>query len=85
MIIKTIHYGIIIMSLILIFAIIHFAVGIGIIANNRGYGDMFRPEIGLAAYNIVLSLLGFIVGGVGLFCILTNQYSLGKFSLFMKD
>ena len=72
-------YGILIMSLILIFSLIHLGVGIGIIARNRGFGTMFRPEIGLAAYNIVISFLGIIVGTIGLICILKHQKLLGKF------
>jgi hypothetical protein len=72
-------YGTIIMSLILIFSFIHLGVGIGIISKNRSYGNMFHAEIGLSAYNIVISFLGILVGAVGLCCVLTGQEVLGKF------
>ncbi len=72
-------YGIIMMSLILIFSFIHLGVSIGIISKNRSFGDMFRPEIGLSAFNIVISFLGIVVGAFGLFCILTNQEVSSKF------
>jgi hypothetical protein len=74
-------YGIIIMSLILIFSFIHLGVSIGIISENRSYNDMFRPEIGLSSFNIVISFLGIVVSALGLFCLLTNQGVLRKFLL----
>jgi hypothetical protein len=72
-------FAIIIMCLILVFSIIHLGVGSGIIAQNRNFGDLFRPEIGLSAFNIVLSILGLAVGAAGLFCILTNQAIISMF------
>lgn len=72
-------YGIIIMSLILIFSFIHLGVGIAIISKDRSYGGIFHPEIGLSAANIVISFFGMLVGTIGLFCILTDQKLLGKF------
>jgi len=83
MALNVLQYGIIIMCLILVFAFIHLGVSIGILVNNRGYGDMFRLEIGLSAYNIVISFLGIVVGGDGLFCVLTRQNILGKFQFIL--
>ena len=75
--------SIIIIVLILIFAIIHLGVNIGIIAGNRQYKDIFRPEIGLASFNIVISFLGFVVSILGLVCLLTNHRILSKFLCFL--
>lgn len=70
--------SIIIIVLILIFAIIHLGVSIGIIARNHQYKDLFRPEIGLSSFNIVISVLGLAVGALGLFCLLGSHRILGK-------
>ncbi|CAF1350362.1 unnamed protein product [Rotaria sordida] len=72
------NYGIIIMILILVFAIIHLGVSIGIIVKNRHYGDIFRPETGLSAFNIVISVLGILVGAFGLICLLAKKQIFGK-------
>jgi len=69
---------IICMILILIFAIIHLGVSIGIIARFHRYGDIFRPEIGLASFDIVISIYAFLIGGFGLFSVLTNRGNLSK-------
>ena len=70
--------GIITTGLILIFALIHLGVSIGIIAQNVSHNDMFRPEIGLAAFNIVISFLGILVGTTGLVCVTTHKEVLSK-------
>ena len=54
---------------------------IGIIVNDRNYGDTFRPEIGLSAFNIVISLLGMAVGVLGFICIFRPQPVLSEFDL----
>ena len=69
-------FGIIFTALILIFAIFHLAVGISIIVKVRHYGDVFKPERGIAAFNIVISIYGLIVGGFGLFAQLTGRAAL---------
>lgn len=66
------------MILILIFAIIHLGVSIGIIGRYHRYGDVFRPEIGLASFNIVISVYAFLIGGFGLFSVLTYRGILSK-------
>lgn len=75
---------VIIIVLILIFAIIHLGVSIGIIVKNRQYGDIFRPEIGLSSFNIVISFLGLVVGTLGLISLLATQRLLGKFIFLFR-
>ena len=70
--------GVVIMAFILIFAIIHFGVGIGIAAQDSPYNDVFRPQIGLAAVNIIIGLYGIVIGVFGLFSILTDRGMLSK-------
>jgi hypothetical protein len=69
--------------LILIFAIIHLGVSIGILTRFQPYGDIFRPERGIAGFNIVISLLGLIVGGVGIFATASNRGNLSKYILLL--
>jgi len=66
------------MGLILAFSLIHLGVSLGIIIPYRKYGDIFRPEIGLAAFNIVISIFGFVAGILGLICVLKNSDRFGK-------
>ena len=67
--------------LIVIFAIIHLGVSIGILARFQPYGDIFHPERGIAGFNIVISLLGLLVGGVGIFAAASNRGDLCKYIL----
>jgi uncharacterized membrane protein len=67
-----------IMGLILAFSLIHLGVSLGIIIPYRKYGDIFRPEIGLSAFNIVISFFGFLAGILGLISILKNSDRFGK-------
>ena len=66
------------MVLIIIFGLIHLAVSISIISNLHRYGDIFRPEIGLASFNIVIGVYALLVGGFGLFAVLTYRDILSK-------
>jgi succinate dehydrogenase hydrophobic anchor subunit len=75
--IKLIRF--IFMALILIFALIHLGVSIGIIVRFQDYGDIFRPERGLAAFNIVISVLGIIIGVSGVFAALYDLDALCKY------
>lgn len=68
------------LCLILIFAIIHFGVSISIIDQNRDYGGIFRPETGLASYNVVISILGLLVGVLGVFFKPTSRQQYGRYS-----
>lgn len=54
-------------GLIIAFGIIHFSVGISIPAQYAKYQDIYRPSIGLGAYNIVI---GFYAVAVGIICII---------------
>jgi hypothetical protein len=67
--------------LILIFAIIHLGVGIGIITRFHYYGDIFYPETGLAGFNIFISVVALVIGGVGLFAVLSGRGPLCKYIL----
>jgi len=70
------------MSLILILACIHLGVSISIVIKFRNYGDIYRPERGLASFNIVISTYGLLVGGFGLFSVLTDRKILCKYIFF---
>jgi len=67
-----------IMALILAFSIIHLGVSIGIIVPYHKYGDIFKPQIGLSGFNIVISAFGLVTGILGLISILMNSEQLGK-------
>jgi hypothetical protein len=71
-------FGITVMVLIILFAIIHLGVSIGIIIPYRKYGDIFRPEIALSAFNIVISFFGFVAGILGFLTVLFNVERFGK-------
>jgi hypothetical protein len=79
MAVQTRYYGVVILALILIFALIHLSVGIAIIVTDNRYGDIFPPEIGLSAGVIAISFLGILVGAAGLFAILTDRSNFGEF------
>ena len=68
----------VIMGFILLFSLIHLGVGIGLIVTYRQYGDIFRPVVGLAAYNLVICILGFVTGMLGLFAIMKKSVPFGK-------
>jgi hypothetical protein len=71
--------AIIIAALIIVFAIIHFGVGVGIVARYHQYDDVFRQSVGLAAFNIVISVYSFVVGVVGLIAVVQLRPTLGKY------
>jgi len=71
--------AVILMILILMFALIHLGVSIGILVDIRNYGDVYRPEKGLAAFDLVISIYGLIIGGFGLFSVLTYRSILSKY------
>ncbi len=73
-----------IMALILVFSLIHLAVSIGIIVPFRKYGDIFRPQIGLSAFNIVISFFGIVTGILGLVSIGLTSERLGKIYFNIK-
>ena len=65
-------------SLIIVFGIIHFGASIGVITKYRRYQDMFRPSIGLSAYNIVIGIYAAAVGIVCMIGILKERPALSK-------
>ena len=70
------------MILILIFAIIHLGVAGGIIGRFNRYGDIFRPEIGLAGFNLAIGVYAFLIGVFGLFAVLTDRGNLSEYAFF---
>jgi uncharacterized membrane protein len=62
----------IISALVIIFGIIHLAVGIGIVGRYRQYDDIFRQPVGLASFNIVIGLFAIVVGIMALL-VMRNQ------------
>jgi uncharacterized membrane protein len=75
------NYTTSILCLVLSFAVIHLGVSISIIDQNRDYGGIFRPETGLASYNIVISVLGILVGVLGLFFKPTSRQQYSRYFL----
>ena len=67
------------MGVIIAFSIIHLGVSIGIIVPARQYGDVFRPQVGLASFNLVIFLLAIVTGGLGLVSIFTGAKVVGNF------
>jgi hypothetical protein len=71
-------FATVIMVAILIFAILHVGVSIGIIVPFRKYGDIFTPQVGLASYNLVVGFVGLITGVLGLVAVWFDVQKLGK-------
>ena len=72
--------GFVVMGSIIGFTVIHLGVSIGIIVPFRQYADVFRPQIGLSSYNLVIVFLGLVTGILGLLCLATRTEKLGRFS-----
>jgi len=70
--------AIILTSVLLIFGIIHFGVGVGIVAEYNKYHDVFVQQVGLSGFNIVVGIFGIAVGIVGLISVLKGYQFLGK-------
>ena len=68
----------IITILILIFSIIHLGVGGGIISTYRYYGGLFSAERGLAGFNVFIGVVGFLIGILALFTVLSGRTVLSK-------
>lgn len=65
--------------LILIFGLIHLGVSIGILGRFRNYGNVFRPERGIAGWNLVIAILTLATGIVGVFSVLNNKLTWSKY------
>jgi threonine/homoserine/homoserine lactone efflux protein len=71
----------IVSGLIIVFGIIHFGVGIGVVARYRQYQDVFRPSIGISAFDIIIGVYAIGVGVVCLFGIIKQRPALSKYFL----
>lgn len=78
MAIKEKIFPLTIMGLILVFSLIHLGVSIGIIGQYRKYSTFFGPQIGLAGYNIAISVFGLVASIVGIFAFMTDSPKIGK-------
>ena len=65
-------------SLIIVFGIIHFGSGIGIVARYRKYQDIFRPSVGLGAFDIIVGLYAIAIGALCLFAVIQQRPALSK-------
>ena len=70
--------ALIIAALLIVMGIIHFGVGVGIVARYRQYGNVFQQSVGLCAFNIVIGIFTVAVAIVGLISILTNRGALSE-------
>lgn len=70
----------VVIILILIFGIIHFGVGVGIVATYRLFQPVFMSSLGLAAFNIVIGIYAVVVGIIGIIAIVRNRPSLGIYA-----
>lgn len=71
-------FPMIVMVSIVAFAIIHLGVSIGIIVPYRKYGDICTPQIGLSAFNLVVSFFGFLTGILGIVAAWLSSKRFGK-------
>ena len=60
------------------FSLIHLGVSVGIIIPYRQYDDIYRPEIGLASFNLTICIISFFAGIAGLISVGLNAEFLGK-------
>lgn len=70
--------GLIFSCVIIIFGIIHFAVGIGIVRRYNKYDDIFQQQVGLAGFNIFIGFFTMVIGVIGLVSIIIDHYILCK-------
>lgn len=78
------HYGFIVSVLILAFALTHLGVSVGILVLDIPYRDLYRPEIGLASFNVAISFFGIVVSIGSLIYFATHKKAIGKFLLTLK-
>lgn len=76
--------GTIVTAIVLILSLTHLGLGIGVLVETVRYGSIFRPESGLAGYNIFIGAFGIIVSGFGLFSVLTERGILGNYQIMFK-
>ena len=68
--------GTIVAVLVFIFGIIHLGVGIGIARDYSRYKDIFRQSVALAIYDLIIGILGTIVGILSIVIITTQRLNL---------
>lgn len=78
------YAGVLCSAFILVLSVIHLGVGGGIIGRFRQYDDVFRPEVGLSAFNIFIGFFALLIGSFGLFSALTHRGNLGKCYLLFQ-
>lgn len=71
--------GVIVTALVLIVSLVHLGLGIGVLASFSRYGDVFRPENGLAGYNIFIGVIGIIISSFGIFSVVTDRGILSEY------
>lgn len=70
--------AIMIAAVLIVLGIVHFGVGVGIVARYRQYGNVFQQSVGLCAFNIVIGIFTVAVAIVGLVSIFTNRGALSQ-------
>ena len=65
-------------ALIVVFGIIELGSSIGIVARYNKYQDVFRPSVGLSAFDIVVGLYAIAIGILCLFGIIRQRPALSK-------
>lgn len=68
----------IIAAFIILMGLIHFGVGVGLVAKYRKYGDVFRQPVGLSAFIIIISILAIATGILALVAIFRDRPQLSK-------
>jgi hypothetical protein len=76
--------GTIVTAILLILSLTHLGLGIGVLVETVRYGSIFRPESGLAGYNIFIGAFGVIVSSFGLFSVLTERGILGNHQIIFN-
>lgn len=72
------NLNIILTGSVLVFSIILLCVSGNMIRTSDNYDRLFRPERGLAGYNVFVSVLGILVGAFALSSSIKSRKALGK-------
>lgn len=76
-------FSIVCVALLIVFGLIHLGVSVSILGRFRDYGNVFRPERGLAGWNIVICILTLATGIVGLFSVMSRRGNFSKYTFFL--
>lgn len=77
-------FAVSVMGAIIVLGLIHIGVSIGIIVPARNYGAIFRPQIGLCSFNLVVALLALVTGILGLVMLFLENDRMCKY-LFTSE